>query len=156
MPPDFQGRCRLSLPPGSWGSPFQPASFSAGFPVREGEPPSRWGSRTPLPGMDAPGCGAGQDWGHPLGPSSIFCLLAWSGQLGTGSLWEACLSPAGTLLPSLWGGLSSRTDPTLFWVARKRLFPAACGAGAALALPGTGDAKQGPHWLQSNHLGMGS
>lgn len=99
---------------------------------------------------------AGQEWGHPVGPSSIFCLLAWSEQLGPGSLWEPWFEPCRDSPPSLWGGLSSGTDPTLFRVARERLFPAACGAGAAPALPGTGDAKRGLHWLQSNQLGMGS
>lgn len=27
----------------------------------------------------------GQEWGHPAGPSSIFCLFAWTSRLGTGS-----------------------------------------------------------------------
>lgn len=53
---------------------------------------------------------AGQEWGHPVGPGSIFCLLAWSEQLGTGSLWEPCLSPA-RILPQPLGWAELRDVP---------------------------------------------
>lgn len=115
---------------------------------------------------------------HPIGAAGHPCLgLMLQGEAGLGALSGSLQKllplglvradghwfPVGTLFepcwdspPSLWGGLSSGTDPTLCCVARERLFPAARGAGAAPALPGTGDAKQGPQCLQSNQLGTGS
>lgn len=112
---------------------------------------SHWGSRTPLPGIDATAWGSPCSTGVGAPSGSQQNLLPLGLVRAAGHRF-----PLGTLFEPFWGRLSSGTDPTLFWVARERLFPAACGAGVALALPGTGDAKQGPHWLQSNQLGMGS
>lgn len=147
---------------GTHSNPFHPPKLC---PLREGEPPSpvlpsssHWGSRTPLPRMDATGwgspCRAGV--GAPSGSQQHLLPLALVRAAGHWFPVGTPIEPCWDSPPSLWGGLSSGTDPTLFWVARERLFPAARGAGAASALPGTGDAKQGPHWLQSNQLAMGS
>lgn len=95
-------------------------------------------SRASLPGMgcDAVGwvCPHRPGEGHLEGPGASFASLPGQSSLGTHSPWEPWLSPTRT---SPGEGHGSRTDPTLFRVAKAKVFPSCpWRQGSVLALLG--------------------
>lgn len=173
MPPALRGTCRLSLPPGSWGSPLQPASSSkvassaaallrAGKPLSPPFPPSLAWAQQGVPAWDNVPCrGLGLPiWVRSGGtrpvPGASFGSLPGQSSLGTGSLWELWLSPAGFPLPSPGQGCGSGTDPTLFRVARAKAFPSRpWRRGSALALLGDQGCQAGSSSAPEQPAGHG-
>lgn len=139
--------------PISWGSLFQSASFSevvssvavllsGGEPLSPPFPPSPPWDKQGVPAWDGVRCHGlglpmqGRSRGTWQVPGASFASSPSRSSLGTGSLWEPRLSPAGTP-PSLGEGCGCRTDPTLFRVARAKAFPSRpWRRGSAPALPG--------------------
>lgn len=143
----------------SWklGEPIPTCLILQMCPLREGEPLSRFLTLTPLGQQDTPAWDGCTGWGSPCRAgegtrSRSFCLLAWSEQLGTGSLWEACLSRAGTLPRPLGRAeLGDRPNFVLGW--QGEAVPSRPRSRGSAGVAGAGDAKPGPHCLQSNQLG---
>ena len=173
MPPHLRGTCRLSLLPGSWGSPFQPASSSkvmssAAVLLSGGEslsPPfpasPPWGKQG-VPAWDGVRCCGlgppmrGRSGGTRWVPGPSFASLPSHSSLSTGSLWEPQLSPAGTPPPALGEGRGSRTDPTLFQVARAKAFPSCpWRRGSVPALPGDWGCQAGRSLAPEQPAGHG-